>query len=113
MPDEAETCFTVLLNNVELFLANGIIHGDLSSYNVLWWNSHPFIIDFPQAVDVKITSRPDELLKRDLDNLLTYFRRFLSIEAERIYPRFPLFVPEHLPLEMSICSSGRSVTGGR
>ena len=63
----------ILLDLIDLFLANGIIHGDLSAFNVLWWKEKPYVIDFPQAIDIKESKRVPELLKRDIKNVLNYF----------------------------------------
>lgn len=64
----------LLLDLTELFLANGIIHGDLSAFNILWWKDKPIVIDFPQAIDVRESKRVPELLKRDIKNVLSYFK---------------------------------------
>lgn len=64
----------ILIDLVELFLANGIVHGDLSAFNILWWKEKPFVIDFPQAIDVRESKRVPELLHRDVKNVLSYFK---------------------------------------
>lgn len=64
-----------LLKQVELFLAHDLVHGDLSEYNVLWWDGHPTVIDFPQAVDPRFNRGARSLLERDLRNLAGYFAR--------------------------------------
>lgn len=87
-PDEAKNLLETLLKNVELFLETGIVHGDLSAYNVLWWNHKPFIIDFPQAVDLRCNPHRGELLKRDLDYLVAYFGRFITVDPAEIHSRF-------------------------
>lgn len=74
-PEEAHQAFQVLMRNVELFLANNIVHGDLSAYNVLYWQGAPTIIDFPQAVDPRFNPHATALLERDVTNLCTYFAR--------------------------------------
>ena len=68
-----EQTANILLDQIELFLANGIIHGDLSAFNILWWNEKPYIIDFPQAIDVRESKRVPELLQRDVKNVMNYF----------------------------------------
>jgi len=74
-PDEAHHAFQVLMRNVELFLANNVIHGDLSAYNVLYWQGAPTVIDFPQAVDPRFNPHAVALLERDVANLCGYFAR--------------------------------------
>ncbi len=86
--DQAQAVLETLLRNVALFLDAGIVHGDLSAYNVLWWNQQPFIIDFPQAIDVRSNPHRRELLRRDITNLLAYFRKLSAVDMDEIYSRF-------------------------
>jgi len=60
-------------SSMKLFLDNGIVHADLSPYNILWWNNRPWIIDFPQAVDIRRNPNWQELYNRDLYNVRSYF----------------------------------------
>ena len=64
-----------LITQIVRMLCAGIIHGDLSEYNVLVDRSGPVIIDLPQAVDASANSNAATMLKRDVDNLRTYFSR--------------------------------------
>jgi RIO kinase 1 len=57
-------------------LCAGIIHGDLSEYNVLVGSEGPVIIDLPQAVDAAGNNSAGAMLERDVDNLTSYFGRF-------------------------------------
>ena len=59
--------------SMKLFLDNGIVHADLSAYNILWWNDRPWIIDFPQAADIRHNPNWQELYARDLANVRAYF----------------------------------------
>ena len=59
--------------SMQLFLDNGIVHADLSPYNILWWRNQPWIIDFPQAADIRYNSNWHELYERDLQNVRAYF----------------------------------------
>src|SRR5262249_19491271 len=72
-PEEARPPFEQLLRNVELFLAHDRIHGDLSAYNILYWNGAVTIIDFAQAVDPRYNDAIYPLLARDVDRLCRYF----------------------------------------
>jgi RIO kinase 1 len=65
-----------LLRQVIRMLCTGIVHGDLSKYNVLAGKEGPVIIDLPQAVDAASNSHAHRLLLRDVDNLAAYFGRF-------------------------------------
>lgn len=65
-----------LLNQVVRMLCAGIIHGDLSEYNILVGSDGPVIIDLPQAVDAAGNSNAAVMLERDVANLASYFGRF-------------------------------------
>lgn len=65
-----------LLREVVLMLCAGVIHGDLSEYNILVDAHGPVIIDLPQAVDAAGNNRAAAMLERDADNLSTFFARF-------------------------------------
>ena len=66
----------LLLNQVVRMLCAGLIHGDLSEYNILVAESGPVIIDLPQAIDAAGNSNAAEMLKRDVANLRSYFSAF-------------------------------------
>jgi RIO kinase 1 len=53
----------------------GIVHGDLSPYNLLWWQDLLWIIDLPQAVDIALNLNALDILLRDLHNVASWFRR--------------------------------------
>jgi RIO kinase 1 len=65
-----------LLHQVVLMLCAGVIHGDLSEYNILVDADGPVIIDLPQAVDAAGNTEAGSMLERDVDNLRTYFGQF-------------------------------------
>lgn len=65
-----------LLHQVVLMLCAGVIHGDLSEYNILVDADGPVIIDLPQAVDAAGNTEAGAMLERDVDNLRTYFGQF-------------------------------------
>ena len=67
---------TGLLKQVVRMLCAGVIHGDLSEYNILVGSDGPVIIDLPQAVDAAGNSNAGTMLERDVDNLKSYFSRF-------------------------------------
>jgi len=66
----------MLVNQVVRMLCAGIVHGDLSEYNILVGDSGPVIIDLPQAIDAAANSTAAEMLERDVINLRTYFSSF-------------------------------------
>jgi len=65
-----------LLNQVVRMLCAGLIHGDLSEYNILVGDQGPVIIDLPQAVDAAGNNSAEQMLERDVANLAAYFGRF-------------------------------------
>ncbi|SFN90554.1 RIO kinase 1 [Nitrosospira briensis] len=66
----------ILIRQVVRMLCAGIIHGDLSEYNVLVDSTGPVIIDLPQAIDAAATNQALKMLLRDAENLAAYFGRF-------------------------------------
>ena len=67
---------SLLVNQVVRMLCAGIIHGDLSEYNILVAEDGPVIIDLPQAIDAAANSTAAEMLERDVNNLRSYFSAF-------------------------------------
>ncbi|MBI3285411.1 MAG: serine protein kinase RIO [Burkholderiales bacterium] len=65
-----------LLRQVVLMLCAGVIHGDLSEYNILLDAAGPVIIDLPQAIDAASNTEAALMLERDVANLAAYFSRF-------------------------------------
>ena len=70
---EAEALLDKVLGNVEMLLAQGWIHGDLSAYNVLYWEGEITIIDFPQVVSSRGNNRARSILERDITRVCDYF----------------------------------------
>jgi RIO kinase 1 len=62
-----------LLRQVVLMLCAGVIHGDLSEYNILVDADGPVIIDLPQAIDAAGSSVAGAMLERDVSNLANFF----------------------------------------
>lgn len=65
-----------LIQQVVRMLCAGIVHGDLSEFNILVGSEGPVIIDLPQAVDAAGNNHAKEMLLRDVNNLATYFGQF-------------------------------------
>jgi RIO kinase 1 len=74
--DDARSYHAELLRQVVRMLCAGIIHGDLSEYNILVDAAGPIIIDLPQAIDAAANNNAARLLERDVDNLADYFGQF-------------------------------------
>ncbi|MFD2274017.1 RIO1 family regulatory kinase/ATPase [Undibacterium arcticum] len=68
----------MLLQQVVLMLCAGVIHGDLSEYNILVDAHGPVIIDLPQAIDAAGSSVAASMLERDVTNLANFFRHLCA-----------------------------------
>ena len=66
----------LVMNYVLRMLCAGIIHGDLSEFNVLVDEYGPVIIDLPQAVDASANNNAKTMLIRDVDNMTSYYGQF-------------------------------------
>ena len=76
VPEDARKYHKILLREVVRMLCAGIIHGDLSEFNILLASDGPVIIDLPQAVDAAGNNHAEDMLERDVNNLRDYFGRF-------------------------------------
>ncbi len=72
-PEEVEGHFERILRNIELALTHGRIHGDLSEYNILYWQGRCTLIDFAQAVDPYHSSDVYSLFARDIERICQHF----------------------------------------
>jgi RIO kinase 1 len=66
----------LMMDYVVLMLCAGIVHGDLSEFNVLVNDYGPVIIDLPQAVDASANNHAESMLYRDVDNMAHYYGQF-------------------------------------
>ena len=74
--EEARTWHAQLIREVVVMLCAGMVHGDLSEFNILLAADGPVIIDLPQAVDAVNNNHAARLFERDVENLADYFGRF-------------------------------------
>jgi RIO kinase 1 len=65
-----------LIKDVVRMLCGGLIHGDLSEFNILVDAQGPVIIDLPQAIDAAANNNAARMLERDVANLAAYFGQF-------------------------------------
>jgi len=75
-PGEATDLYNQLLREVCKMLCSGLVHGDLSDFNVLLAHDGPVIIDFPQAIDATANRNARRILIRDVDNLTSFLARW-------------------------------------
>jgi RIO kinase 1 len=74
--DEARDFHGRLIAEVVRMLCAGVVHGDLSEFNVLAGADGPVIIDLPQAVDAAGNNHASAMLERDVSNLRNFFGRW-------------------------------------
>jgi RIO kinase 1 len=66
----------IIMQYITRMLCAGIVHGDLSEFNVLVDDYGPVIIDLPQAVDAAGNNNARAMLERDVNNMTTYYGQF-------------------------------------
>jgi len=74
-PDERQYIFDTFINSLEIFLQHGFVHGDLSAYNILYWDGDITIIDFPQVVSIHNNPEAFDIFQRDVVRVCEYFAR--------------------------------------
>lgn len=79
--EEAASLFDGLLANVQLWLGQHRVHGDLSDYNILVYDGQLTTIDFAQAVDTRYSPEVYTLLERDIDRISRCFARY-GVQAD-------------------------------
>jgi RIO kinase 1 len=84
--DEVASAWEQLLTSLRALTAAGIVHADLSAYNLLWWQGRIVVIDLPQAVEFISNADAPDLLHRDLANVAGWFeRRGFEVDVEAIF----------------------------
>ena len=73
--EDAPALFERLVWNIELMLSLQFVHGDLSAYNVLYWDGEPTLIDFPQTVDAYDNPNARKIFQRDVTRICEYFTK--------------------------------------
>jgi RIO kinase 1 len=106
-PELARVHFQMLLKQVVLMLCAGVIHGDLSEFNILISADGPVIIDLPQAVDAAGNNHAPDMLERDVANLTAYFGRFAPELLGTDYGKEIWALYEHGTLHPEVQLTGR------
>lgn len=82
---EARRHFARVLRNVEIMLAHDRVHGDLSAYNILYWDGEITLIDFPQAISPHTNRNAFTIFERDIVRVCDYFiQQGLNVNPRRI-----------------------------
>lgn len=82
-PEQADIVFDQIIQEVVRMLCAGVIHGDLSVYNILMEEAGPVIIDFPQAVDAASNGNARLILLRDVANIIAHFKHGIPADQLR------------------------------
>jgi RIO kinase 1 len=86
---EAQGLFQEVMRNIDLMLRYDLIHGDLSPYNILYWEGEILIIDFPQVVNVRTNPKAHFILRRDLQRTCDYFAgQGVECNAQDLFEEF-------------------------
>lgn len=70
--------FKKIISNIEKLYSKGLVHADLSAFNILVDRNEPIFIDFSQSVP-KTSDNAKDFLKRDIRNICTFFRKYFEI----------------------------------
>jgi RIO kinase 1 len=84
-PHGAQAMYDRLLREVVRMLCAGVVHGDLSDFNVLVGAEGPVLIDFPQSVDTAHNANARKLLLRDVENLHRFLGQFAPLARRLPY----------------------------
>lgn len=91
---ELASAWTQLLDSVRALTAAGLVHADLSVYNLLWWQGRLVVIDLPQAVEFTTNTDAYELLHRDVANVGAWFtRQGVALDIEAVYAELLVLAP--------------------
>ena len=84
--DEAGPAYEEVVRNIRLILDLGYVHGDLSPYNLLYWEEKITLIDFPQVISIRGNPNARDLFKRDVTRIADYFEECgVDTNSERLF----------------------------
>ena len=73
--NEADEAFRQSVQNLKLIVQSGRVHGDYSTFNILWHNEEAVVIDFPQVLEFKNNPNSHVFLERDVRSLCKSFMK--------------------------------------
>lgn len=85
--EQARRDHKTMMQHILRMLAVGLVHGDLSEFNVLQDPKGPVIIDLPQAVDAAANNNAQWMLERDVNNITQYYAQFAPELAATKYAK--------------------------
>ncbi|NLG49213.1 MAG: hypothetical protein GX552_03760 [Chloroflexi bacterium] len=109
---EATALWGQVLYNIDLMLSLGKIHGDLSAYNILYWEGKITLIDFPQVTDCYNNPNAYDILRRDIWRVGEYFqsqgvRCVPDAVLEELWKRHVRVSPRDLLADLSVLEAER------
>lgn len=85
--EQARRDHKTMMQDILRMLSVGLVHGDLSEFNVLQDPQGPVIIDLPQAVDAAANNNAQWMLERDVNNITQYYAQFAPELAATKYAK--------------------------
>lgn len=82
--EEAQEAFSQSVQNLKCMVQSGRVHGDYSTFNILWHNEKAVVIDFPQVMEFKNNRNASAFLERDVHSLCKSFKR-QGIQADEAH----------------------------
>lgn len=87
--EEVAPLFKEVMRNIDIMLQHGLIHGDLSAYNILYWDRQIMLIDFPQVVNIQNNRHARKIFTRDIERVCEYFQNLgLQVNPQAITDQF-------------------------
>lgn len=78
---QAAQAFAAAVTALLTMIGRGLVHGDYSTYNLLWWRDEVIVIDLPQVVEIERNPNAVELMQRDVRSLCRSFRK-IGVDAD-------------------------------
>ncbi len=87
-PEQAESAFEQSLVHLSKMLSLGRVHGDYSTFNLLWWQEKIVVIDFPQVVLLSENPSANAILERDIRGLCRTFKHHgITADPQKVLER--------------------------
>lgn len=80
-PENIESFYKEVISQIKNLISTGVVHGDLSEFNILNHDELPVLIDFSQGTSIKAFDAK-ELLERDMRNVTNYFKKRMKLDVE-------------------------------
>ena len=101
---DARRLYATVVRNVELWLSLDVVHADLSSFNILYWQGDLRFIDFPQAVNAQENAQAFQLLVCDMENIYRHFERF-GVKSDPLGLAIEMWQKHQVPYQQRMFAS--------